>query len=100
MTLRVLILTLISVYASLLRAQGLDPITLTDEEIREVIELHRPSKGGEVPGDLKFRLGATHVNGQYYFTDEPYIIEGAKQIEELGPVKRDDLKRNGSTSLL
>ena len=57
---------------------------MTDEEILELIDNHRPLKGGEVPNDLKYRLGATHVNGQYYFTDEPYIIEGAKQVEELG----------------
>src|SRR5690606_28485021 len=29
-------------------------------------------------------LGATHVNGTYSLTDEPYLIEGARRIQELG----------------
>ena len=57
---------------------------LTDARIRDLIEQHRPSKGGTVPPDLKYRLGATHVNGQYYLTDEPFIIEGARKIGDLG----------------
>lgn len=57
---------------------------LSDAQILELIEQHRPSNGGTIPDDLKFRLGATHVNGQYYLTNEPYIIEGAKKLDELG----------------
>jgi hypothetical protein len=57
---------------------------LSDEQILELINMHRPSKGGEIPSDLKYRLGATHVNGQYHLTDEPFIIEGAKKVQELG----------------
>lgn len=57
---------------------------MSDEQILELIEQHRPSKGGKIPGDLKYRLGATHVNGQYHLTNEPFIIEGAKKMQELG----------------
>ena len=48
---------------------------LSDNEILEIIESHRPSKGAVLPGDFKNRIGATHVGGKYYFTEEPYIIE-------------------------
>jgi hypothetical protein len=58
--------------------------SLTDQQILELIQKHRPSKGGPLPKDLKDRLGATHMDGQYYFTSEPYIIEGAKKLNELG----------------
>ncbi|MDW5289168.1 hypothetical protein [Formosa sp. PL04] len=57
---------------------------LSDTQIFEIIEKHRPSKGGEVPADLKYRLGATHVNGQYHLTDKPFIIEGAEKMQDLG----------------
>jgi len=58
--------------------------SLTDQQILDLIQKHRPSKGGPLPKDLKDRLGATHMDGQYYFTSEPYIIEGAKKMNELG----------------
>lgn len=58
--------------------------SLTDQQILELIQKHRPSKGGALPTDLKNRLGATHMDGQYCFTNEPYIIEGAKKMNELG----------------
>ena len=57
---------------------------LTDQQILDLIEKSRPSKGGPIPADLKDRLGATHMDGQYYFTNEPFIIEGAKKMIELG----------------
>ncbi len=60
------------------------PDNLTDQQILELIQKHRPSNGGAIPGDLKNRLGASHMDGQYYFTNEPYIIEGAKKMTELG----------------
>jgi len=65
-------------------AQDFISQNLSDEQILELIERHRPSKGGEVPKDLKYRLGATHVNGQYHLTNEPFIIEGAKKMQDLG----------------
>jgi len=57
---------------------------LTDAEIAQIIEKNRPLKGGVVPKDIKHRLGATHVAGKYYFTDEPYIIEGSRMLSEMG----------------
>jgi hypothetical protein len=56
----------------------------SDGQILKLIENHRPSLGGEIPPDMKYRLGATHMDGQYYFTTEPYIIEGAEKLNELG----------------
>lgn len=80
-----LILTFISVFTVLLiTAQDQTSGNLSDQQILDLIEKHRPSNGGIIPADLKYRLGATHVNGQYYLTNEPFIIEGAKKIEELG----------------
>ena len=57
---------------------------LSDEEILALIEKHRPLRGGLIPGDISHRLGATHVAGKYYFTDEPYIIEGSRKLSEMG----------------
>jgi len=57
---------------------------LSDEQILALIQKNRPSKRGAIPADLKNRLGATHMDGQYCFTTEPYIIEGAKKLNELG----------------
>lgn len=81
---KLIIISLFLAFGCQLHAQILDPIEPTDEEILELITKHRPSNGGAIPADLKYRLGATHVNGQYYLTDEPFIIEGARKIEELG----------------
>lgn len=68
----------------IVNAQDRASISLSDDQILELIDKNRPSKGGDLPSDLKYRLGATHVNGQYYLTNEPFIIEGAKKIQELG----------------
>ena len=57
---------------------------LSDQQILELIDKSRPSKGGSIPEDLKYRLGATHVNGQYCLTKEPFLIEGAKKSQNLG----------------
>lgn len=67
-----------------LEAANLSTGVLSDQHIRKLIEEHRPSRGGAIPPDLKYRLGATHMDGQYCFTTEPYIIEGAKQVQGLG----------------
>ena len=34
--------------------------------------------------DLAKRLGATHYDGRYHFTDKPSLVEGAEKIHELG----------------
>jgi hypothetical protein len=65
-------------------AQNQTSGNLTDQQILELIQKSRPSKGGIIPADLKNRLGATHMDGQYCFTTEPYIIEGTKKMNELG----------------
>jgi len=75
------LLLLLSIFSSSLLAQI---ITLTDKQIRILIDKNRPSKGGFIPADIKYRLGATHMDGQYCFTKEPFIIEGAKKLDELG----------------
>jgi hypothetical protein len=80
MVIALFILSLGSVVSSQNQAGG----NLKDEQIAALIQKSRPSKGGAIPADLKNRLGATHMDGQYYFTSEPYIIEGAKKMKELG----------------
>ena len=58
--------------------------SLSDLQILEKINKSRPSLGGPIPKNFKNMIGATHMDGQYYFTKEPYIIEGAKKVQELG----------------
>lgn len=55
-----------------------------DKQIQDIIEKHQPLKGAVVPTAIKHRLGATHVAGKYYFTNEPYLIEGAKKMIDMG----------------
>lgn len=57
---------------------------LTDQQIIKRIEKNRPSKGAQIPFDIKKRLGATHVGGKYFFTKEPFIIEGCKKLSDMG----------------
>jgi hypothetical protein len=57
---------------------------LSDQEISKIIEKHRPLKGGTIPVDIKDRLGSTHVGGKYYFTNEPFIIEGSRKLSKMG----------------
>ncbi len=57
---------------------------LPDSAIIKRIEAFRPSGGAMIPSDLKRRLGTTHAGGRYNFTKEPFLIEGAKKVKELG----------------
>ena len=57
---------------------------LTDDEIGVLIKKNSPLNGAKIPDDIKFRLGAAHVAGKYYLTDEPFMIEGCKAIQHLG----------------
>lgn len=71
---------------------------LTDEQIIEEINRHRPLMGARIPSDISDRLGTTHVGGKYYLTDQPFLLEGAKQVQDfgLGVIKlwfRDDSER-------
>lgn len=54
------------------------------EEIRSRVEAARPLRGGVVPKDLNDRLGATHYDGHYHLTQNPFLIEGAEAIRRLG----------------
>lgn len=70
---------------SVLMAQQNPKSTLQENiKILKKIEAHKPSNGAVIPNNIKERLGATHVDGKYYFTDEPYLIEGAKKLYDLG----------------
>jgi hypothetical protein len=53
-------------------------------EIESRIRAARPMLGGPIPADLAKRLGVTHYDGRYHFTDKPYLVEGAEKIHELG----------------
>ncbi len=55
-----------------------------NNEIKSIIEKHRPLNGGIVPSNIKEKLGVTHVDGRYFFTNEPFMIEGAKKTDSLG----------------
>lgn len=81
---KIVIVSLLVACITTVQSQVLPVAELSDKQIIERINEHRPSLSGSVPSDLKYKLGATHVNGQYYLTDEPFIIEGAKKLDELG----------------
>lgn len=53
-------------------------------DISAIINQHRPLKGATIPLDIKDRLGATHVDGKYYFGDEPYLVEGCRRMIDMG----------------
>lgn len=57
---------------------------LSDTEIAAIIEQHKPSKGYQIPDNFSTKIGATHVAGKYYFTEEPYIIEGCRKLQKMG----------------
>ncbi len=52
--------------------------------IKERIDAHRPSRLNPWPKDFNDRVGATHVDGKYYFTDRPFLQEGTSRLLELG----------------
>ena len=81
---RTIFITVFLLLGGIIPGQGYTESRLTDQQILDIIQKRRPSKGGAVPSDLSARLGATHMDGQYYFTDEPFIIEGAKKMMGLG----------------
>ena len=57
---------------------------MTDAEVLSTIAKHQPLNGAKIPSNIKHQLGATHVAGKYFFTTEPYLIEGCKKMTELG----------------
>lgn len=58
--------------------------TADDEQIRRLIDAHRPSRLKSLPRDFNARVGASHVAGKYHLTREPFLIEGAEKLLELG----------------
>jgi hypothetical protein len=55
-----------------------------DEDILKRIEAHRPSRLDRLPARFRERVGATHVAGKYHLTGNPFLLEGAKKLLELG----------------
>ncbi len=60
------------------------PFSSEDSSILAVIKKHQPLQGATIPKNIKNLLGATHVAGKYYFTNEPYLIEGSKKMLSMG----------------
>jgi hypothetical protein len=81
---KILVLFCFIILNNIADAQDQNNAQLSDQQILTIIQNSRPSKGGAIPKDIKDRLGATHMDGQYCFTKEPFIIEGAKKMNELG----------------
>lgn len=57
---------------------------ISDSEITKIIQAHQPSKGCTIPKEINQMIGATHVAGKYYFSTEPFIIEGSKTLSKMG----------------
>jgi hypothetical protein len=55
-----------------------------DQLIKDIIQKKQPLNGAIIPSNIKDILGATHVGGKYYFTKEPYLIEGSRKMIDLG----------------
>ena len=58
--------------------------SMADDQVLLAIAKHQPLNGAKIPSNIKDQLGATHVAGKYFFTNEPYLIEGCKKMSELG----------------
>ena len=54
------------------------------EEIERKVRKARPLLGGQIPGDLKARLGATHYDGKYCRSQRPNLLEGCEALLGLG----------------
>jgi hypothetical protein len=76
-------LLLTALVTGLSQSKKVDPIG-EDKKIAEEISRHQPLNGATIFKDIKNRIGATHVGGKYFFTNEPYLIEGAKKMHNLG----------------
>jgi hypothetical protein len=53
-------------------------------EIQPIVAAHQPLKGAGIPAELNQILGATHYDGRYHHTQEPYLIEGANALHRFG----------------
>jgi len=70
---------------SMISAVGFTQVqSVGDIEILKSIQRHRPLKGAVIPAGIRDMMGATHVGGKYFLSEEPYLVEGSKQIHSLG----------------
>jgi hypothetical protein len=53
-------------------------------EVRRLIEAHRPSRRTDTPPPYRDVFGTTLVDGKYFLTSKPNLIEGAEKMLELG----------------
>lgn len=60
------------------------PALTPADEIRARVRRARPLHGGQLPADLRDKLGLTHYDGHYHLTNKPFLIEGAEAIHRLG----------------
>ena len=68
-----------------LRAQPATVVLVSEEQqILDEINAHRPSRLAQLPADFNARFGATHSDGKYFLTRQPFLIEGAEKILALG----------------
>jgi len=65
-------------------AASSSPRLTSPEAIERAVQKARPLLGGQIPGDLQARLGATHYGGKYYRTQRPYLLEGCEALLGLG----------------
>jgi hypothetical protein len=59
-------------------------VVTPEAEILAQVNPARPLRGGLIPSDIARRLGAAHVGGRYYFTEKPFLLEGAERVHALG----------------
>ena len=78
-------LLLVSVIA--VSAQRVSSVNLPDYVTPRELILERIGAKigvGQLPPLLRTGLGVTHVAGRYHFTDQPFLIEGARRVSSLG----------------
>ena len=61
-----------------------DQLPTSDAAIIERINQFRPLRNAPIPKQIHRKLGATHVAGKYFFSDEPYLMEGCMALYKLG----------------
>jgi hypothetical protein len=60
------------------------PRLTAPKDIEQKVRQARPLLGGQIPTDLRARLGATHYDGKYYRTQRPFLLEGCESLLGLG----------------
>ena len=59
-------------------------ISSEDQKLLDLINANGPSRLAQLPADFNARFGATHSDGKYFLTHEPFLIEGAEKLLNLG----------------